>query len=62
MKKNKGFVFPNEETDGMTLLDYFAAAALTGLLANKNADGDDFDFAHAAYSLADCMMDWRKDI
>lgn len=61
MSKNPVIAFPGEEADGMTLRDYFAAAALTGLLASEDADGDDTDFVYAAYSLADAMMDWRKE-
>ena len=45
---------PNDCNEGMTLRDYFAAAALTGLVA-----GDDRTFresARAAYIVADAML------
>ena len=42
---------------GMTLRDYFAAAALQGLLAY---DGDCSTAIGLAYHTADAMLDWRK--
>lgn len=47
---------PNGATHpGMTLRDYFAAAALTGILAHS--DGCPYDeFAAAAYEAADAML------
>ena len=47
---------------GMTLRDYFAAQALTGICANsgntalKSAE----QFAQAAYNVADAMLEARK--
>jgi hypothetical protein len=41
---------------GMTLRDYFAAAALTGLLR----ESEDNDVAKLAYQFADAMMEARK--
>jgi hypothetical protein len=64
MSKNQVLAFSGAESDGMTLRDYFAAAALTGLLAKKSLDDpsvDFVDFVCDAYSLADAMMDWRKE-
>jgi len=45
---------------GMTLRDYFAAAALQGMLANsKNYDSFD-GYSDAAYEYADAMLERRK--
>lgn len=41
---------------GMSLRDYFAAAALTGLLR----ESEDNDVAKLAYQFADAMMEARK--
>ena len=41
---------------GMTLRDYFAAAALQGLVANPESSGKWDDFARDAYSYADAMI------
>ena len=46
---------------GMSLRDYFAAAALQGLLAdNPNNEWGSFDYANNAYELADAMLEQRK--
>lgn len=49
----------NSGTHGMTLRDYFAAAALQGLLAS-----DVFatvpEFAAKSYEMADCMLKARE--
>jgi hypothetical protein len=42
--------------DNITLRDYFAAAALTGLLAN----GDRKSAVENAYAMADKMLEERK--
>ena len=47
-------------TKGMTLRDYFAATALSGLLQYSNDSYDDDAIAQLAYSLADAMMEARK--
>ena len=62
-----GPAFPHLETTsrgepyhdhlGMTLRDYFAAAALQGLLAY---DGGCSTAIGLAYHTADAMLDWRK--
>ncbi len=44
---------------GMTLRDYFAAAALSGLCWNLRAIGDK-DIVDAAYELADTMLKQRE--
>ena len=59
-----GPAFPRTGADGhtspqsgMTLRDYFAAAALQGLLAY---DADCSSAIGLAYHTADAMLDWRK--
>jgi hypothetical protein len=42
--------------DGMSLRDYFAAAALTGLLANPEFEDTAHDTAKIAYQQADAML------
>ena len=46
---------------GMTLRDYFAAAALQGLLSDSNTGGSDSQFAESAYAYADAMLKARGD-
>lgn len=46
--------------EGMTLRDYFAAAALTGLLASSTGDQPE-NFAKGAYLMADAMLAARED-
>ena len=65
MNKNKN-AFPieiNEHTDnGMTLRDYFAAAALQGLIANKRHMGIDcVTMSDWAYKVADSMLNEREN-
>ena len=48
-------------TKGMSLRDYFAATALSGLLQYSNDSYDDDAIAQLAYSLADAMMEARKN-
>lgn len=43
-------------TNGMTIRDYFAAAALTGLLADPNCTGEVQSVSKAAYQIADAMV------
>jgi hypothetical protein len=45
---------------GMSLRDYFAAKALQGLLADPNNGWQDVEYAEAAYTLADAMLESRK--
>lgn len=49
-------------TAGMTLRDYFAAAAATGLMASSDCvtAKDWKTFAEAAYGFADAMLEARK--
>jgi hypothetical protein len=60
--------FPNMTGQtGMDLLDYFAAKAMQGMLANRgviygtNADEDDYNGAKRAYKIADAMMKAREE-
>ena len=48
-----------QHNDGMTLRDYFAAAALQGLIANGECPTWDDD-AKAAYAAADAMLKARE--
>jgi hypothetical protein len=45
-------------TTGMTLRDFFAAKAMQGLIANNNIGAQ--QLAHAAYVVADAMMEARE--
>jgi hypothetical protein len=44
----------------MSLRDYFAAAALTGLLANSEHDEGSVQTAYIAYHAADAMLAARE--
>lgn len=46
---------------GMSLRDYFAAQALTGILSSDNKPECDDRKAEWAYSLADSMLFFRKE-
>lgn len=62
-KPDNPMAFPRTEwEDGMTLRDYFAAAALMGFMDNKNKPtnfnpDDDADYC---YKLADAMLKARE--
>ena len=45
---------------GLTVRDYFAAAALTGYLAASHTDGEPEEFANVAYIIADAMLKARN--
>ena len=45
---------------GVSIRDYFAAAALQGSIANPNSTGNWEDFALDAYRYADAMLERRK--
>jgi hypothetical protein len=55
----------NGSPNGMSLRDYFAAAALQGLLAHligvENANGNTSKYAGRAYQYADSMLAARKE-
>jgi hypothetical protein len=66
MKKHEdgGPAFPHAHEDyefqhGMSLRDYFAAAALQGLLANPEASATGSKLAAYAYRNADAMLSER---
>ena len=54
--------FPTHREEGMELRDYFAAAALQGLLAGmqKGQEAQVLFVPAAAYKIADIMMEARK--
>lgn len=47
-------------SEGISIRDYFAAAALSGLLARANNKGTNADNATVAYSIADEMLRARE--
>lgn len=47
-------------TQGLSIRDYFAAAALRGLLNNESIPKDAAAFAVDAYRFADAMLEARK--
>jgi hypothetical protein len=46
---------------GMELRDYFAAAALQGMLADSNVEGSAATVAKIAYKFADAMLKERAE-
>ena len=54
--------FPTHREEGMELRDYFAAAALQGMLAElgRNVHSDKVT-AKFAYTIADAMMEVRNE-
>jgi hypothetical protein len=46
----------------MTLRDYFATAALQGMLACESGTGTATDHAKWAYEYADAMLEARKEV
>lgn len=70
MKNDGGPAFPQgndrvvlsrsiEDSQGMTLRDYFAAKAMQGLLTG-NYDLYNHEMAETAYAIADAMLKARK--
>lgn len=49
---------PHAEQDGMTLRDYFAAAAMQGAIASTHGQGRHMadEYAESAYAIADAML------
>jgi len=45
---------------GLSVRDYFAAAALTGLYANSERAASELELAMWSYSIADAMLAARK--
>lgn len=62
MNENKELAFPAPEWSkpGMTLRDYFAAAALQGMCAATDRNGSCACYASEAYEFADAMMAKRE--
>lgn len=46
----------DEDFNGMTLRDYFAANAMQGLLSDSTVKGAVGDFAKRSYAMADAML------
>lgn len=65
MSRDGGPAFPCVEVPehpGMTLRDFFAAAALAGFIASDaDADMTTDDYANSAYKAADAMLAARED-
>ena len=65
IKKHEGRAFPIAGSigdlyqPGMLLRDYFAAAALQGMLADKSRSYPHHEYASDAYSIADAMITER---
>ena len=54
--------FPTHREEGMDLRDYFAAACIKALMSNpENEDMSMSQICDWAYSLADSMLEARKD-
>jgi hypothetical protein len=49
-----------EDKTGMTLLDYFAAKAMQGMMSDPNLDMDSIQVARLSYQMANAMMKARK--
>lgn len=56
MKKKQKSKVPTE----LSVHDYFAAAALTGLLADSSREGPPEEYTRIAYNIADFMMEQRE--
>lgn len=53
--------FPVDHDDGMSLRDYFAAAALQGFLVDLDCGPEHIpNIAVSAYRMADAMLEARK--
>jgi hypothetical protein len=66
-KNDGGPAFPHTKDsihqygcEGMTLRDYFAAKALSGMLADSECKGEPDDFSKHAYMFADAMIAERS--
>ncbi len=57
-----GSAFPQYERmdGGMSLRDYFAAKAVSGLLSDSEVKANAQEFAERAYAVADAMIEARK--
>lgn len=59
MKDNEPENLPALPYNGMSLRDYFAGQALTGILLEHKAGNPEY-FAKAAYDFADAMLKQRE--
>ncbi len=59
---NEGFNGWGSPSQGMTLRDYFAAKAMTGLFASGHYEGlvDPHEISATAFQVADAMMKARE--
>lgn len=55
-RKDGGPAFPSDYQQGMSLRDYFAAAALTGLITRQTSGFTFEEMAKQAYRQADCAI------
>ena len=55
-----GHAFPSDANNGMTLRDWFAGQSLAGILASGSRQADE-EIAMEAYTLADAMLEARKE-
>lgn len=55
-----GLTRVHDNSEGMSLRDWFAGQALIGLLANHHSDGDYDTTPISAYRMADAMLAERK--
>ena len=61
---SKKLAFPTSNVNGMHMRDFFAAQAMSGLLADPNVtlEGDGYRrTARIAYAMADMMMEVRDE-
>ena len=63
-KEKTEYAFPlTDASDGMTLRDYFAAKAISGIMAGQYFGSASVEYyAEGAYSIADAMLIARKQI
>ena len=54
-------ISPAQQQARAELRDRFAMAALTGMKANPNSDGTQYDYAKWAYEYADAMLKAREE-
>ena len=59
--KRREYQKQKEQRERAELRDRFAMAALTGMLANPNSDGTQYDYAKWAYEYADAMLKFREE-
>lgn len=60
MSKSNVLAFPSETNSGMTLRDYFAAAALNAYFDSNDSPSEFGMVARRSYQMADAMMIARE--